>query len=90
MCISIVQCPGFNDLSFGVSLLSDWKSKEVKMPKERSWDTPLRQMSLRLANEPQPMLSEAMREELIFALATLLFDVANSDDVAEGVIKDEH
>jgi hypothetical protein len=87
---SMVQCPGFNDLSFGVSLLSNWESKEVKMPKECSWDTPRRQMSLRLVNEPQPMLSETMREELIFALATLLLDVASRDDVVQGVINDEH
>ena len=60
------------------------------MLKERNWDIPSRQMSLRLINEPPPMLSEAMREELIFALATLLLDVANSDDVAQGVIEDEH
>ena len=87
---SIVQSTGFNDLSFGVSLLSDWESKEVKMPKERNWDTQFKQMSLQLVNEPQPMLSETGREELIFALATLLLDVANSDDVAQGVVKDEH
>ena len=66
---SIVQCAGFNDLSFGVSLLSDWESKEVKMPRERNGDTQFKQMSLQLVNEPQPMLSETGREELIFALA---------------------
>jgi hypothetical protein len=87
---SIVQSTGFIDLTIGVSLLSERESKEVKMPKERNWDTQFKQMSLRLVNEPQPMLSETGREELIFALATLLLDVANSDDVAQGVVKDEH
>jgi hypothetical protein len=86
----MVQCAGFNDLSFGVSLLSVWESKEVKMPKKHSLDMPFRQMSLRLINEPPPMLSEVMREELTLALATLLLDAANSDDVAQGGIKSEH
>ena len=90
MSSSIVPCAVSNDLSFGVFLLFNWESKEMKMPIERNWEMPLRQMSLRLANEPQPMLSETMKEELIFALATLLLDVANSDDVAQGVVKDEH
>ena len=90
MPVSMVQRIEFNDLSIGVSLLSEWESKEVKMPKERNWNTPFKQMSLRLVNEPQPMLSETMREKLIFALAALLLDAVDSEDIAQGVVKDEH
>ena len=60
------------------------------MPIEHNWKVPSRQMSLRLANEQEPTLSEAMKEELIFALATLLIDVMDSDDIAGGEIKDEN
>ena len=84
MPVSMVQRTVFNDLSIGVSLLSKWESKEMKMLKERNWKTQFNQMSLRLVNEPQPMLSETMREELIFALAALLLDAVDGEDIAQG------
>lgn len=86
---SMIQRTEFNDMSIVVSLLSAGESKEMEMPKERTWDMPFKQMSLQLVDEPQPMLSETMREELIFALAALLLDVVDSEDVAQGVVKDE-
>ena len=89
MPIGIVQRAVLNDFSFAVSLLCNRASKVVKMPKEKNWKPRFKQMSLQLFNEPQPILTATIREELIFALATLLLEIANDDDVAQGVMKDE-